>query len=83
MKSRHTNIKLITEAEKDNQLAFINVNTMKQDQSFLTGIYRKPTFSCICTNYSSLISSEYKTGLVTRLLERCCQIASSYEIFHS
>ena len=83
MNSRHTNIKLTIEAEKDNQLAFININTMKQDESFLTGIYRKPTFSGICTNYSSLISSEYKTGLVTRLLEQCCQIASSYEIFHS
>ena len=83
MNSRHTNIKLTTEAEKDNQLAFININTMKQDESFLTGIYRKPTFSGTCTNYSILISSEYKTGLVNRLLERCCQIASSYEIFHS
>ena len=68
-----------------NQLAFININAMKHGESFITGICRKSTFSGFYTNYNSLIPSdpsEYKTGLVTTLLERCFQIASSYEVFH-
>ena len=83
MKSRHTNIKFITEAEKNNQLTFLNINITKYDESFLKEIYRKPTFSGIYMNYNSLIPSEYKIGLVTELLERYFQIASSYEIVHN
>lgn len=37
MKSRQTNIKFITDAEKDNLLAFLNINIMKHGESFLKG----------------------------------------------
>ena len=82
MKSRHTNIKFITEAEKNNQLTFLNINITKYE-SFLKEKYRKPTFSGIYMSYNSLIPSEHKIGLVTELLERYFQIASSYEIVHN
>ena len=82
MNSRHANIKFAIEAEKDNPLAFLDINIMRHVESFLTGTYRKPTFSGVCTNYNSLIPSEYITGLVTALLERCFQIPRSYEIVH-
>ena len=49
---------------------------------FLTGTYKKPTFSGTYTSYNSFIPHEYKTDLVTTLLERCFQIASSYEVVH-
>ena len=54
----------------------------RHSKSFLTGTYGKPTFSDIYTNYDGLIPSGYKASLVTALLERCFQIASSYEIVH-
>lgn len=37
MKSHQTNTKFITEAEKDNLLAFLNINIMKHGESFLKG----------------------------------------------
>ena len=82
MNTRHTNIKFTSEVEKDNQLAFLDVNITKHNRAFKTGIYRKPTFSGIYTNFNSLIPDEYKTGLVTTLLERCFQISSNYETIH-
>ena len=83
MNTRHGNIKFTTEVEKDNQLAFLDVMITKYNGTFKTGIYRKPTFSGIYTNFNSLIPDEYKTGLVTTLLERCFQISSNYEIIHN
>ena len=82
MNISHTNIKFTTEAEKNNQLVFVDSNITRHGESFLTGICRKSTFSGIYTNYNSLIPSQYKTGLVTALLEQCFQIAGSYEIVH-
>ena len=82
MNSRHTNIKFNNEAEKDNQLAFLDINIKRHAESFLTGTYRKSTFNGICTNYNSLIPSEYKIGLVNIQLELCFQITSSYKIVH-
>ena len=54
----------------------------RHSKSFLTGTYGRPTFSDIYTNYDGLTPSGYKASLVTALLERCFQIASSYEIVH-
>ena len=82
MNNRHTNIKFNNEAKKNNQLAFLDINIKRHAESFLTGTYRKPTFNGICTNYNSLIPSEYKIGLVNILLELCFQITSSYKIVY-
>lgn len=67
MNSHHANIKFTTEAEKDNQLAFLDINMTRH--SLLLGTYGKPKFSGLYTNYNSCIPSEYKIGLVATLLD--------------
>ena len=67
MNSHHANIKFTTEAEQDNQLAFLDINMTRH--SLLLGTYGKPKFSSLYTNYNSCIPSEYKTGLVAATLD--------------
>ena len=82
MNSHHANIKFTTEAEKDNQLAFLDINMTRHPESLLLGTYGKPRFSGLYTNYNSCIPSEYKIGLVATLLDWCFQITSTHEIVH-
>ena len=51
----------------------------RTDYEFITGTYRKPTFSGIYSNYRSLIPTEYKIGLVTTLLYRAFELVSDYQ----
>ena len=46
-------------------------------------MYRKPTFCGVYTNFKSFISTFQRSGLVFTLLNRCFNIASSYEKFHN
>ena len=50
--------------------------------SFSTGLYRKPTFSEVYSNYESFMESSYKSGLVKCLLYRAFRLCSTWEKFH-
>ncbi|XP_057311762.1 uncharacterized protein LOC130649496 isoform X1 [Hydractinia symbiolongicarpus] len=55
---------------------------MREGDSFVTNVYRKPTFSGVYTNFSSFIPMEYKHGLIFSLLYRCYHLCSDLNKFH-
>ncbi|XP_057293867.1 uncharacterized protein LOC130622418 [Hydractinia symbiolongicarpus] len=80
--SRHQNIKFTFEEECDKVLPFLDVCVMREGDSFVTNVYRKPTFSGVYTNFSSFIPMEYKHGLIFSLLYRCYHLCSDLNKFH-
>ena len=82
LSSKHPNINFTFEVEKDNTLAFLDVNVYRDANSFSTSIHRKDTFSGVYTNYKAFMPETYKKGLLLTLLYRAYMISSSYLSVH-
>ena len=67
---QHTNIKFISEIKENNSISFHGIKINRDNNRFLTSVYRKPTFSGVFTNFDSYISLSYKPGLMSSLLYR-------------
>ena len=50
LNSRHVNISITIENEKDNRMSFLDVNIIREQGKFTTSVYRKPTFNGIYTH---------------------------------
>ena len=81
MNKRHKNIKFSFENEKDNSFSFLDVKICREKDKFTTNVFRKDTFSCIYTNFSSFVALEHKFGLVYTLLHRSFTIVSDFPKF--
>ena len=68
------------EVEKDNKLSFLDIDVIRSEKSstFITSLYRKPTFSGMYTNFKCFISTRYKYSLISSLLYRVFMICSDY-----
>ena len=55
------------ESEKQNRISFLDVQISREDKTFTTSVYRKPTFSGVCTHSDSFLPSTYKFGTVYTL----------------
>ena len=77
----HENIEFTDDTEKDNHLAFLDIKIYRENNKFLTSIYRKPTFTGLYSNFTSLIPMEYKKGLVSTLLFRLYSVCANWSIF--
>ena len=64
LNSRHLNISLTIENEKDNRMSFLDVNIIREKDKFTTSVYHKPTFSRIYTHFDSFLPSSNKIGLL-------------------
>ena len=82
LNSRHLNISLTIENEKDNRMSFLDVNIIREKDKFTTSVYRKPTFSGIYTHFDSFLPPSNKIGLLHALLYRCFRICSDWTKFH-
>ena len=71
------------DSERNNFIAFLDVNVVKHNDRFTTNLYRKPTFTGLGCKYDSAISEAYKTGLITCLIDRAYKISSTYQTFCS
>ena len=83
MNSRHNNLTFSKETETDGYLSFLDVKIFREDGSFVTTVYRKPTFSGIYTNFTSFMPKTYKYGLILTLLFRSFTLASDFSKFHT
>ena len=81
LNSRHDRIKFKKEMEKDSCISFLDVLITRED-SFLTSLYRKPTFSGIYLNFFSYAPLVYKKGLISCLLFRIFNISSTWSLIH-
>ena len=78
LNEQHININFTVEREQNNTLPFLDIEVIRSDTEFSTGIYRKPTFSGVYSNYGSFMPTEYKYGMITTLLYRSFEIVSDY-----
>ena len=70
------------EEENDNKLPFLDVLVIRQD-TFVTSIYRKPTFSGLYTNFHSFLPEKYKNGLILTLLFTIYSLCSDWSRIHT
>ena len=82
MNSKHENIRFTSEQERANSFSFLHVKISRENTTFSTSVYRKPTFSGVYSNFTSFIPVSYKFGLVYTLLYRCFAICSNLNKFH-
>ena len=71
------------ENEKQNRMSFLDVQIICEDRTFITSVYRKPTFNGVYTHFGSFLPSTYKFGTVYKLAFRCFRICSSWTKLHT
>ena len=77
----HPNIKFTCENESDHKLSFLDLNISKNENNFVTSIFRKQTFSGKGTNYFSFMFEGYKVSAITTLLYRAYEMSSTPCLF--
>ena len=75
LNSRHLNIALTMENEKDNRMSFFDVNIIREKDKFTSSVNCKLTFSGIYTHFDNVLPSSNKIGLLHTLLYRCSRFA--------
>ena len=76
---QHPNLKFTVEDEKDQQLAFLDVMVKRNSHEYYTTLYRKPTFTGVYLNWTSLTARKYKIGLIKCLLDRISKTCTKPE----
>ena len=79
---KNVNIKFTSETENENSISFLDIKITRDNNKFMTSVYRKPTFSGIFTNFESFIPKSYKYNLLFTLLHRAFKLCSNFERFH-
>ena len=82
MSKRHKKIKFSFKTEKVNSFSFLDVKTCREKDKFTTSVFRKDTFSGVCTNFSSFVALQDKFDLVCKLLHKSFTIVSDFSKFH-
>ena len=62
--------------KKNNQLPFLDILNNSSSNKLVTGVYRKPTYTELLTNYNSFTSPNYKKGLIKTLIEKNIRMKS-------
>ena len=73
-------LKYTCEHEHDNKLAFLDVQVEKSNNSVVTSVYRKPTFTGQYIVYDSYCSHQYKVNLVRNLVGRAKRLCSETKL---
>ena len=62
---------------------FLDIEIIREDKTFTTSVYRKPTFSGVYTHFDCFLLSTYTFGTAYTLACRCLQICSSWTKLHN
>ena len=82
LNKQHKNIKFTSEIEENGLLSFLYIKISRENNKFVTTVYRKATFSVTFTNFESVISDIYNCGLIETLLHSSFRLWSNYENTH-
>ena len=78
LNSCHSNIKFTIEFEQNNTIPFLDILvTRNQNNTFMTSIYRKQTFTGLYTKWDSFTPRKYKINLIRSLTYRYYRLCSS------
>ena len=73
LNKQHKNIKFTSEIEENGSLSLLDIKISRENNKFVTSVYRKPTFTGVFTNFQSFVPDIYKRGLIETLLHRSFQ----------
>lgn len=76
LNSLYPSLFFTVEEEENNSLSFLDVLVERKDNKFITSVFRKPTFTCIYTNWNSFVPRSRKANLITTLVHRALMIYS-------
>ncbi|CAF4174541.1 unnamed protein product, partial [Adineta steineri] len=76
-------IKFTVEPGVDNPIPFLDVLVKRNNTSFETTVYRKPTTTKLMLKWDSLIPTSYKRSSVYALVNRAIRICSTFELLHN
>ena len=71
-----SNIEFTIEHEVDEKLPFLDTTVIRCAGKYTSSMYRKPTFTGVYLNWTSLTAIRYKLGLIRCLAERIWRICS-------
>ena len=74
--SPHPSLRYTFEKEYNRTLPFLDVLVDKNDQEFVTSVYRKPTFTGQYIRWNSFCPMKRKTNLISTLVHRALAICS-------
>ena len=84
LNSRHNSIKSTIEFEQDNEIPFLDILVKRcPNNTFVTSIYRKKTFTGLYTKWDSFTPRKYKINLIRTLTYRCYRICYSASLLQS
>ena len=84
LNSHHHSIKFTIEFEQDNEIPFLDILVKRcPNNTFVTSIYRKKTFTGLYTKWDSFTPRKYKINLIRTLTYRCYRICSSASLLQS
>ena len=64
----HSNMSFSFEQEVNGNLAFLVVEASRQQDKFVTTVYRKTAFSGMYTHFDSFVSTDFKVGMIYTLV---------------
>ena len=82
LNKKHKSMKFSIETEINGSLSFLDVEIFRENNKFVTNVFRKETFSGVYTNFTTFLPLEHKFGLVHTLLNRCFNLSSNFLKFH-
>ena len=82
MNNFHRNIKFTMESECNGQLPFLDTLVSREDNRFVTGVFRKKTFTGLGMNYFSNCPLIFKINSCKTLLFRAFNLCSNWTKFH-
>ena len=81
LNSKHPNIKFTKEMEVDSKLSFLDILVTRNENHFITSVYRKPTFTGLGMNFLSFSPKLFKINSMKTLINRAYNICSDYVSF--
>ena len=75
LNKQHKNLKFKSEIEENRLLSFLDITISRENNKFVTSVYRKSTCSGIFTNFESFIPDMHKGELIETLLHKSLDYA--------
>ena len=84
LNSRHNSIKFTIEFEQAEEIPFLDILVKRcPNNTFVTSVYRKKTFTGLYTKWDSFTPRKYKINLIRTLTYRCFRICSTASLLQS
>ena len=82
LNNKHPNISFTSDLEQDSILPFLDVKIKRNENNFITSIYRKPTYTGLFSKFYSFSPKQNKENLVYTLTYRAYRICSNFQLLH-